>query len=90
MVIAQISDTHILARSLDQAEGASRAENLRRCIADINRRGADVVVHTGDSVHHGLAEEYLHGREIPADLEAPLFLIPGNRDRHDALRTALD
>lgn len=90
MVIAQISDTHILAKSSDQAVGASRAENLRRCIADINRQGVDAVVHTGDSVHHGMAEEYAHLREILADLEAPLFLIPGNRDRHGALRAAFD
>ena len=90
MVIAQISDTHILARSSEQAVGAARAENLRRCIADINRGGVDVVVHTGDSVHHGMAEEYAHLREILADLEAPLFLIPGNRDRHGALRVAFD
>ena len=82
MVIAQISDTHILARSSDQAVAAPRAENLRRCVADINRQGVDVVVHTGDIVHHGLAEEYAHLGEILADLEAPLLLIPGNRDRH--------
>jgi 3',5'-cyclic AMP phosphodiesterase CpdA len=85
MIIAQISDTHILARSSDQPEGAARAENLRRCVADINRQGVDVVVHTGDSVHHGMAEEYVHLREILAELEAPLFLVPGNRDRQGAV-----
>jgi 3',5'-cyclic AMP phosphodiesterase CpdA len=88
MIIAQISDTHILARSSDQAEGAARAENLRRCIADINLQGVDVVVHTGDSVHQGMAEEYEHLSEILADLAAPLFLVPGNRDRQDGLRAA--
>ena len=90
MLLAQISDTHILARSSDEAVGARRAENLRRCIADINRQGVDAVVHTGDSVHHGMAEEYAHLREILAELEAPLYLIPGNRDRQDALRVAFD
>ena len=88
MIIAQISDTHILAKSADEAEGAARAENLRRCVADINRQGVDVVVHTGDSVHHGAAEEYAHLHEIVADLEAPFFLVPGNRDRHHVLRDA--
>jgi len=39
MLIAQISDTHILAKSSDQAAGAGRAEALRRCVADINRQG---------------------------------------------------
>ncbi|MBT5050665.1 MAG: phosphodiesterase [Rhodospirillaceae bacterium] len=90
MIIAQISDTHILAKSSAHAMAASRAENLRQCVADINRQGVDVVVHTGDSVQDGIAEEYAHLRGILADLEAPLFLIPGNRDRHDALRSALD
>jgi 3',5'-cyclic AMP phosphodiesterase CpdA len=90
MLIAQISDTHILEKSSDQAVGASRAENLRRCIADINRHGVDLVIHTGDSVQNGEAEEYAHLREILADLEAPLYLIPGNRDRHGALRDALN
>ena len=88
MVIAQISDTHILARSSDQAVAARRAEDLRRCVADINGQGVDAVVHTGDSVHQGEAEEYAHLRDILAPLEAPLYLIPGNRDRHAALRAA--
>lgn len=90
MIIAQISDTHIMARSSEDEAGVSRAENLRRCVADINRQGVDVVIHTGDSVHNGLAEEYAYLREILADLEAPFFLVPGNRDRRDALRAAFD
>jgi 3',5'-cyclic AMP phosphodiesterase CpdA len=88
MIIAQISDTHILAKSSGEAAGQSRAENLRRCVADINRQGVDVVLHTGDSVHQGMAEEYAHLRELLADLRAPLLMVPGNRDRHDALRAA--
>ncbi len=88
MIIAQISDTHIVAKSADDAEGARRAATLRRCVADINRQGVDAVIHTGDSVQNGLAAEYAHLAEIVAELEAPFFLVPGNRDRHDALRDA--
>jgi 3',5'-cyclic AMP phosphodiesterase CpdA len=88
MIIAQISDTHILAASPDDAIGTKRAENLRRCVADINRQGVDAVIHTGDSVHHGTADEYAHLSEILAELEPPLFLTPGNRDRHQGLRAA--
>lgn len=90
MIIAQISDTHIMAKAAADPEGAARAETLRRCVADINRQGVDAVVHTGDSVHHGTADDYEHLREILQDLEAPLFLVPGNRDRHDLLRDAFD
>ncbi len=88
MIIAQISDTHILARSSEQAEGQRRAENLRQCVADINRQQPDAVVHTGDLVQNGLPQEYEYLREILAPLEAPLYVIPGNRDKRDALRTA--
>jgi Icc protein len=90
MIIAQISDTHILAKTSDLPAAISRADNLRRCIDDINRQGVDLVIHTGDTVQDGLPEEYAHLRKILAELDAPLFLIPGNRDRQDALRTALE
>ena len=90
MLIAQISDTHILAKTSDEPTAASRAQNLQQCVADINRQGADAVIHTGDSVQNGAAEEYEHLREILAGLEAPYFLVPGNRDRRDPLRQAFD
>ena len=59
MVIAQINDTRILVRSSDPALGRCRADNRRRCIADINRRRPDLVVHTGDITRAGRAEEYV-------------------------------
>ena len=89
MKIAQISDTHILARSSDQAEGRRRADDLRRCVADINLQQPDAVVHTGDIVQHGRPEEYEHIAEILAPLEAPIYVVPGNRDDRDALRVSL-
>jgi 3',5'-cyclic AMP phosphodiesterase CpdA len=88
MIIAQISDTHILARSSDDAVGLRRAENLRRCVVEINRRRPDAVIHTGDMVQHGRPDEYEHLRQILAPLTAPLYPIPGNRDHRGALREA--
>lgn len=90
MIIAQISDTHILARGADHPGAAGRAENLRRCVAEINRQAPDAVVHTGDSVQHGQPEEYDHLCEILSALEAPLTNIPGNRDNRGALRAAFN
>ncbi len=88
MLIAQISDTHIPANSPDAAASDPRAGELRRCVADINRQGVDVVIHTGDSTHNGTADEYAIVREILSELKAPYFLIPGNRDRRETLREA--
>lgn len=88
MIIAQISDLHILANPSKSTAGAERIENLRRCVADINRQGVDVVVHTGDSAHFGTEEEYIIVRDALSELKAPVFLIPGNRDRRETLRAA--
>ena len=90
MIIAQISDTHIEANSSAGSDGAGRALNLRQCVADINRQDVDVVVHTGDCVHRGDPGAYAHLREILDDLCAPLFIVPGNRDRRSELSDAFE
>ena len=88
MLIAQISDTHILVHGSDHPAAEQRADCLRRCVADINRQRPDAVIFTGDTVQHGQPQEYARLRELLAPLEAPLYLIPGNRDDNDALQTA--
>jgi Icc protein len=88
MIIAQISDTHILAPGSDHPAAELRADSLRRAVADINRRRPDAVIFTGDSVQFGQAEEYARLSELLAPLEAPLYLVPGNRDDNAALSTA--
>ena len=88
MLIAQISDTHILARESAHPAAQQRADCLRRCIEDINDQQPDAVIFTGDTVQHGQPEEYARLRELLAPLETPLYLIPGNRDDNGALRTA--
>lgn len=90
MLVAQISDTHILAQGSDHPAAERRADDLRRCIADINGQRPDAVIFTGDTVQHGRPEEYARLRALLAPLEAPLYLIPGNRDDNDALRRAFD
>ena len=88
MLIAQISDTHILPKESDQPAASLRADCLRRCVADINRRRPDAVIFTGDTTQHGSPEEYALLRELLAPLEAPLYLVPGNRDDKNAMRAA--
>jgi len=88
LLIAQISDSHILARTPDQPAAGLRADCLRRTVADINRQRPDAVVFTGDTVQHGAPEEYAVLRELLAPLDAPLYLVPGNRDEKSALRMA--
>ena len=90
MLIAQISDTHIEAKSSAGSAGDNRALNLRKCVADINRQDVDVVVHTGDCVHRGDPGAYARLHQILDDLRAPLFIVPGNRDERGGLRNAFE
>jgi Icc protein len=88
VLVAQISDTHILAPTSDHPAAQLRAESLRRCVADINQQGPDAVLLTGDTVQFGQAEEYARLRELLGPLQAPLFVVPGNRDDKVELRRA--
>jgi 3',5'-cyclic AMP phosphodiesterase CpdA len=88
MLIAQISDTHILARGDDHPAADLRADCLARVVADINEQRPDVVLFTGDTVQHGRPDEYARLRALLDPLIAPLYLVPGNRDDNDALRKA--
>jgi len=88
MLIAQISDTHILASASDHPSAELRADCLRRCVADINEQQPDAVIFTGDTVQHGQHDEYEHLRELLAPMTVPLYVVPGNRDDKVALRSA--
>ncbi len=104
MLVAQISDPHILApgklfhapaqSAPPGAEpGWSRIDTaacLSRAVAAINalKPRPDVVVVTGDLVEHGSAGEYEHIRALLAPLAMPVFVIPGNHDSRDGLREA--
>lgn len=88
MLVAQISDTHILPPSSDLPAARLRAECLERCVAGVNREAPDAVILTGDTVQHGQREEYAWLRELLAPLQAPLYLVPGNRDDNEEMRRA--
>jgi 3',5'-cyclic-AMP phosphodiesterase len=102
MIIAQISDPHIVARGklmrapiqgvAPDADRFSRefdtARHLERAVAAVNALSPrpDFTVVTGDLVDHGTAEEYAHLRALLALLAAPVFVIPGNHDMREPLR----
>ena len=88
VLLAQISDTHILSTESDHPAASLRADCLGQCVADINRQQPDAVILTGDTVQHGQPVEYARLRDLLAPLQAPLYLVPGNRDDKNQLRAA--
>ncbi|HZK91365.1 MAG TPA: phosphodiesterase [Stellaceae bacterium] len=102
MLVAQITDTHILAPgSLFKAPVAGPPSGHERVLAEIDTAAClaravaalnaldpqpDVTVVTGDLCDHGEIVEYEHLRQLLAPLRMPVFLIPGNHDDRDGMR----
>lgn len=82
MLIAQISDTHIVERGRKTANVAPMAENLARCVEHINQLTLqpDLVLITGDLTNNGLEAETAHAAEILRALRPPYYVVPGNHD----------
>jgi Icc protein len=87
MIIAQISDTHI---ALDTPDADRRLADFSRVIAHIKALDSqpDVIVHTGDVVHNGRADEYARAVAILSGARAPAYVLVGNKDDRANLRAA--
>jgi 3',5'-cyclic-AMP phosphodiesterase len=103
MIVAQISDTHIIRPGalfrapIGHGTDGRRiyadfdtAAHLVHAVAELNRLHPlpDVTVVTGDLVDHGEPVEYEHLRALLRPLRMPVFVIPGNHDAREPLRQA--
>lgn len=88
MLIAQISDTHMLPPDEIAYGLVDTAAALERAVEAINAAKPDLVIHTGDFAHHGAPEAYALAQDILTALEAPLYAIPGNHDDRTNMRAA--
>ena len=87
MLLAQITDTHLLSLAQDTPLALQRADTLKRVVETINQLPTPpaAVVHTGDMINFGPkgAEEengYELAFEILSQLKAPFYPTVGNRD----------
>ncbi|MFN8759265.1 MAG: phosphodiesterase [Tagaea sp.] len=82
MLIAQLTDPHILAEGRNYRGRVDTAAGLARAVAALRARRLrpDCVLLTGDCVDAGAAEEYANLRRVLAPLDVPVFPIPGNHD----------
>jgi 3',5'-cyclic AMP phosphodiesterase CpdA len=87
MLIAQISDCHVMKRgslAYGRVDTPLFLERAMDAIAALPRR-PDVLLATGDLVDGGTEAEYALFREITARLKLPLWPVAGNHDRRGAL-----
>lgn len=82
--IIHLSDTHI------SDNFPQRLIDLENCVEAINAldEQPELIVHTGDIAHDGLAQEYHNARAQLDKLNAPYFVMAGNRDNRSALLDA--
>lgn len=90
MLIAQLSDLHLVAPGARLYGHVDTAAALASAIARVNSLAPrpDLVVFSGDLVNHGRSEEYAHLRAQLAGLACPYGLMPGNHDERAALHAA--
>ncbi|MEL6161421.1 MAG: phosphodiesterase [Cyanobacteria bacterium J06623_5] len=88
MIIAQISDLHVLAGD-DRAYGIVDTNSLvAGAIAHINQLTPqpDCIVASGDLVHYGTLAEYQQLKTLLSALKVPVYLLPGNHDSRENMR----
>jgi Icc protein len=94
MLIAQITDTHIVRKGTHwlSFRETETEERLRRVVCALNTLvpRPDVVVLTGDATNDGTEAQYLHFKELLSDLQIPLYVIPGNHDCREPMRQAFN
>ncbi|MEX2627329.1 MAG: phosphodiesterase [Ilumatobacteraceae bacterium] len=88
MLIAQITDFHVVERGELLADHVDTASMLRSAVGHLAtmRPRPDVVVATGDLVNDGRPAQYDHLMEILDPLPVPLHVVPGNHDDRAELR----
>lgn len=91
MLIAQLSDTHMVVRGERSRVGRDPAAYLEEAVRFVNSLAPlpDVVLLTGDLANRGRAAEYERFAAIISALRMPAYLVPGNHDRRVALRNVL-
>lgn len=87
MLVAQISDTHLIAPGGPGKFCNEKLFALEKCIECINDLDTlpDVVIHTGDLSDNGIGEELLLAKKHLDNLVVPYYVTPGNKDCSETL-----
>lgn len=90
MLIAQITDTHIMDEGVNAYGVFETAPYLERAVDHLLTLdpAPDLVMVTGDLVDRGKPSEYARLRRLLSRLPMPVYVLPGNHDSRDAMRAS--
>jgi 3',5'-cyclic AMP phosphodiesterase CpdA len=92
MLLAQLTDTHVLDPDSDEERWVDNNARLRMAVDSINaeRPAPEVVLATGDLTNDGQQAETDELIRQLDRLEVPVLVLPGNHDDRQQLRVAFD
>lgn len=88
MLIAHLSDTHIVDDNESLSPISSMSHNLSECINYINGfiPKIDLVMISGDIVNSAKYSEYLKAYKLFCKFKIPFYVLPGNHDNPKTLK----
>jgi 3',5'-cyclic AMP phosphodiesterase CpdA len=91
MLIAQMSDLHVTSDGRDVCGVVPTNTMAKRAVAAIMRLSPrpNLVIVSGDLTEHGDPADYDALASLIAPLPMPVYAVPGNHDRREAMRAAL-
>ncbi len=95
MLLAQLTDTHVIDPGDPKAAADMLVDNndrLAKAVARLNAETVkpEVILATGDLTDNGSPAEMDLLMELLAPLDAPVLALPGNHDRRETFRDAFD
>ncbi|MGH1493219.1 MAG: phosphodiesterase [Acidimicrobiales bacterium] len=92
MLLAQLTDTHIVGPGADSELLVDNNELLAKAVGRLNAETVqpDAILATGDLTDNGTPAEMDLLLELLAPLRAPILALPGNHDVRETFRTAFD
>ncbi|WP_270916945.1 phosphodiesterase [Parasedimentitalea psychrophila] len=87
MLIAQISDPHIVEPGRKTCDVAPTSERLAQLVSCLNKLDPlpDVALITGDITHDGTAAQAAQAKHLLDPLKMPYHVVPGNHDDRTTL-----
>lgn len=92
MLLAQLTDTHIVDPAADSELVVDNNARLAMAVARLNAETVqpEMILATGDMTDNGTPVEMDVLAELLAPLRAPVLALPGNHDVRETFRTAFD